>query len=82
MADFDGKEFISIISVEEFHRANISKDDLKFIATSFEIISTNDVREDQWRGMILTHQGVIRDTEDSKMEWVTYGSVKEPQYIL
>ena len=57
MAEFNVIEFTGNPSIEDFKTAKISKDGLKYIATTFNIPFTQDVRKDTLRTLILAHLG-------------------------
>ena len=60
MSDFNAVEFTGNPDIAEFKKAKINKDDLKYIAKTFNIPFTQDVRKDKLKTLILAHLG---DTE-------------------
>ena len=57
MSDFDAVDFVGNPSVEELRAADIRKDDLKFIATSYRIPFTHSTTKDQLKSLILAYLG-------------------------
>lgn len=60
MSDFNPVEFVGNPSAEELASAAVTKDDLKYIATTFGITYTHNTTKSQLKSMLLKHLG---DTE-------------------
>ncbi|XP_076028445.1 uncharacterized protein LOC143017540 [Oratosquilla oratoria] len=56
-SDFKATEFVGNPEIQEFKETNICKDDLKYIAKTFNISFKPDLRKDELRGLILAHLG-------------------------
>ena len=74
MSDFNAVEFTGNPDIAEFKKAKINKDDLKYIAKTFNIPFTQDVRKDKLKTLILAHLG---DTEA-----VLAPTVNDPSIML
>ncbi|XP_076062488.1 uncharacterized protein LOC143037816 [Oratosquilla oratoria] len=56
-SDFKATEFVGNPEIQEFKETNICKDDLKYIAKTFNISFKPDLRKDELRALILAHLG-------------------------
>ncbi|XP_076069698.1 uncharacterized protein LOC143041570 [Oratosquilla oratoria] len=56
-SDFKATEFVGNPDIQEFKETNICKDDLKYIAKTFNISFKPDLRKDELRALILAHLG-------------------------
>lgn len=75
MSDFDTVEFVGNPSVEELRSANVTKDDLKYIATSFRIPFTHSTTKDQLKALILAYLGDTNVTH-------SHTPIPDPQVAL
>ena len=54
---FNVSEFVGNPDILQFKKTNISKDDLKYIAKTFNIPYSHDTKKDELRVLILSHLG-------------------------
>ena len=65
MSKFNAVEFVGNPSIEELKVSKVSKDDLKYIAKTFNIPFSADDRKSQLMTLVLTHLGATKEDFES-----------------
>ena len=79
---FSVSEFVGNPDIVEFKRTNICKDDLKYIAKTFDIPFSHDTKKDELRALILTHLGDEETLRASYMLQTSQVTTIDPAILL